>query len=364
MIKVFQIHKRSSYIFKDIQDKYSFDNQNNLFAISDGATQGFMSQIWAEQIVKEFIKTPTFEPNELIQSFNKLAEEFNSQEFELDSNPAIKALQIHKKQQGAFATFMGLKLENNSLKYISSGDVCGVVKTENNLVFFPFSSCEELDKDKGFLGTRKLIKGEIINEQFRTGIIPISESDSVVLMTDAIARLILKNNALLDEVLSLNSFDEFRTFIINLWDAKQLEEDDITILYIDKQEGENQEFLATDIEFTKEIVPTIAPQILDMNTENYHKLINENRELKNSIQIKDKEIKLLTTKLVKIHKKIKHSIYGFIGLLGVIILSIGAIYIYKKFNHQKVKTENKKLYNPTKNKHKEKDTIKINRPQK
>ena len=55
-IKVLQLHKRVSYEFKHIQDKYALDSDTKIFALADGTTQSFNSEIWAEIITKEFDK--------------------------------------------------------------------------------------------------------------------------------------------------------------------------------------------------------------------------------------------------------------------------------------------------------------------
>lgn len=336
-IKVFQIHKRSSYVFKDIQDKYAI--QDNIYAISDGATQGFMSQIWAEQLVNSFASNSEFNITELIHRFKNLAQDFNRREFNLDANPAIKAIQERKKQEGASATFMGIKIEGNHLQYISSGDVCGVVRKKDQLQFFPFQSVEALDKDKGFLGTQKLAKDEVKVEQFKTGNITISENDVVILITDAIARLILKKKSVLEEILTLNSFEDFKLFIINLWETKQLEEDDITIMCIENtNENTRQEFLATDLEFPKEILPNLdfGSTIGEMTAENHYKLQNKINHLKNELYRKEQEINRLEQYITKLQRKIRLVLKMVIAIILGSILGIGVFYIYKKNKESKI----------------------------
>lgn len=326
-IKVFQIHKRSSYVFKDIQDKYAI--QNNIYAISDGATQGFMSQIWAEQLVNDFVSKPEFNITELIHHLEKLARNFNNREFKLDANPAIKAIQERKKQEGASATFMGVKIGENNLKYISSGDVCGVVKKKDQLQFFPFQSVDVLNKDKGFLGTLKLSQGEVAEEQFRTGNIAVFGGDIVILMTDAIAKLVLKKQSILDEILSLESLDSFKLFIINLWETKQLEEDDITIMCIENtDENRLQEFLTTELEFPKEKLPDLDfdPTIGGMTPENYYRLQNEINHLKNELY----KINRLEQYIAKLQGKLRLALKVVIAIILGGILGIGVFYIYKK----------------------------------
>ena len=56
-VKIFQLHKRSVYEYSSIQDKYSFNASQGVFAIADGATQGYKSEIWANLLVDNFVKT-------------------------------------------------------------------------------------------------------------------------------------------------------------------------------------------------------------------------------------------------------------------------------------------------------------------
>lgn len=338
-VKVFQIHKRSSYIFKDIQDKYAINTQKNIYAISDGATQGFMSQIWAEQLVKSFVEAPTFEPNYLVELFKNSAIEFDNQEFETSLNPAIKALQIRKKQMGAFATFMGAKIENDKLYYISSGDVCGAVVSNGKIDFFPFQSVQELNADKGFLGTKKTINDEVDTAQFKTGEIILEQDSDIILMTDAIARLVLKENQYINQLSNFNNFESFKNWIIEQWDGKQLEEDDISILYI-KIGGKTsvKEFLARDIEFPKEekniVDISISTTNNDQLTEAEMKEINN---LKSIIFHRDNEIKQQNLHIQNLQKQLKLLKGVAIGLVALFCI-IALIFSYKKlFPTQKEK---------------------------
>ena len=86
-IKVLQLHKRASYEFKHIQDKYAINPDTKTFALADGTTQSFNSEIWAEIITKGFVKNPTFNTNELIGSFTNLVVEYKNATFEFSSNP-------------------------------------------------------------------------------------------------------------------------------------------------------------------------------------------------------------------------------------------------------------------------------------
>ena len=66
-IKVLQLHKRASYEFKHIQDKYAINSDAKTFALADGTTQSFNSEFWAEIITKRFVANPIFNTSELIK---------------------------------------------------------------------------------------------------------------------------------------------------------------------------------------------------------------------------------------------------------------------------------------------------------
>lgn len=239
-VKIFQLHKRSAYIFKDIQDKYSIDLERNIFSISDGATQGYKSEVWAENLVSDFLSTPVFQIPDLIENLKVNALRFSKVDFPVSDNYAIKALEVRKKQLGSFATFLGTEIKENKMKYISSGDVCGFISDGENLTSFPFSTVDELDKDKGFLGTVKILNNDIYPEQFKFGEHNFDKGTRFFLMTDAIARMCLRDSKNINLINSLTSFEAFKDFIVSKWDSKELEEDDITVLILDPQGEKSQ----------------------------------------------------------------------------------------------------------------------------
>jgi serine/threonine protein phosphatase PrpC len=122
-IKVLQLHKRASYEFKHIQDKYAINTNAKTFALADGTTQSFNSEIWAEIITKGFATNPTFNSIELISTFTKQVLEYKSAKFEFSSNPAKASLEKAKQNKGGTATFIGLHFTSeNKIEVISCGD--------------------------------------------------------------------------------------------------------------------------------------------------------------------------------------------------------------------------------------------------
>ncbi len=340
-VKVFQLHKRSSYEFDCIEDKYAIDQSNLLFTVSDGATQGYKSNLWAKLLTEKFIESPLFSAEELILNFKASANEFEILEHELSANSAIKALQKKKIEFGGFATFLGVKIEKDKLQYISSGDVCLFLFRDGLSQSYPFKNISELDNEKSFIGTKKLLNDEIDSSEFQNAIIPLEINDKILLTTDAIARFILKDNNILNELDKLEDFDSFKDYIILNWNEKTLEEDDITFIKIENPGN-------TEIEIN-EIIP--PPNFVFTTKTNFPKsTVRKKQELvTEDIQSKFGEINnnLIHSKnkISNLYKQIKTlrciSIASVIGLIIVIVFfswKIAALKSKKEIRETKSKS--------------------------
>ena len=84
-IQSFQIHKRSSYEFKFIQDKVAISEKNNVVAISDGTTQSFWSDKWAEILTESFVENPTFEKDKFANIDKRLMTDAGAKYIALDT---------------------------------------------------------------------------------------------------------------------------------------------------------------------------------------------------------------------------------------------------------------------------------------
>ena len=310
-IKTLQIHKRSVSGFSDIQDKYCYSEEKGVIAISDGATQGFKSEIWVEMLVNNFVQNPEFEIEKFLIDLEKYAQDFSEIEFEPNPNPTLRMLELRKIADGSYATFMGIEVQEDTLRYVSSGDVCGFVKTTDGLQYFPFSNVEELDKDKGFLSTTRLLNHQVKPEQFRSGKLSIKENDKIILMTDAVARLTLRDNNIIDKILHLEDFESFKDYIISEWEAKRLEEDDITICVIEPNAKSEEQNIHPPKDFS---FPKVETPIINFNNDFKDKNKEEKQQYERDIIVSD---------LQKKHKVSEKTLgYVTIGLV-LFILGIG-----------------------------------------
>ena len=312
-IKTLQIQKRSVSGFSDIQDKYCYSEEKGVIAISDGATQGFKSEIWAEMLVNNFVQNPEFEIEKFLIDLEKYAQDFSEIEFEPNPNPALRMLELRKIADGSYATFMGIEVRKDTLRYVSSGDVCGFVKTADGLQYFPFSNVEELDKDKGFLSTTRLLNHQVKPEQFRSGKLSIKENNKIILMTDAVARLTLRDNNIIDKILHLEDFESFKDYIISEWEGKRLEEDDITICVIEPNAKSEEQNIHPPKDFS---FPKVETPIINFNNDSKDKNKEEKQQYERDIIVSD---------LQKKHK-VSEKTLGYVTI-GLVLFILGVGYL-------------------------------------
>lgn len=231
--KILQLHKRSSYQYEFIQDKYGIKSSSGVYCIADGTTQSFKSEIWASMLTESFIWKPSFDPEVLLTELNKLAFSFQAEPITYSLNPAKAALERQKIAYGASSTFLGIQLDQNIMSFISVGD-SNLFVLRGSVIFssFPYSSVEQLDQNKEFLNSEEILKDKVALSFFKTNTFKVEEGDQIILATDALSRLILSDQTVLKQVVSINSFGELLAFCTKKWEDKTLEEDDISAVII------------------------------------------------------------------------------------------------------------------------------------
>ncbi|WP_298289020.1 hypothetical protein [uncultured Lutibacter sp.] len=303
-IKVLQLHKRASYEYKHIQDKYAISSDNNVFALADGTTQSFNSELWAEIITKEFVNEPNFSPQTLISQFKESVSAYKNAKFEFSSNPAKASLERAKHNKGGTATFIGIRIkENSTIEVISCGDTnLFLLNSENKIRPFPFSDINSLDANNSFINTETLLQNSIDESFFKNTSLSFSKSDTIILATDALSRLILKNPNTINDLLRIPTFENLLDFCLKKWETKELEEDDISAIIITHKDHNDIQLICPPIDFEfpkekeEEFIPTSLTQ--DKPTQNSYMEMNEIRNQFNGVA---KDMHHVKTKL-KLHE--------------------------------------------------------------
>lgn len=268
-VTVLQIHKRASYEFKYIQDKYAISSDSKIFALADGTTQSFNSEIWAEVITNQFVKSPSFVPIEIIHLFKQSIGQYKNSKFEFSVNPAKASLEKSKQSKGGTATFIGLRfLNDNKIELISCGDSnFFILSLNNNITAYPFSDLDSLDANNNFINTEALLQEKIDDTFFNVKSFEYQYGEKLILATDALSRLLIKKPAILNELLQIENFEQLNIFCTNHWDNKELQEDDISaiILNIDNKSTKQIIIPPNDFSFPREKEEEFIPASLNQD---------------------------------------------------------------------------------------------------
>lgn len=303
-ITVLQLHKRASYEFKYIQDKYAVNSERKTFALADGTTQSFNSEIWAEIITKEFVANPMFNANKLITSFTKQVELYKSAKFEFSTNPAKASLEKAKQNKGGTATFIGLQFtEQKKLDVISCGDTnLFLLNSENKIIPFPFADVDSLDGNNYFINTEQLLQNRIDETFFKQNTLEYLPTDVLIIATDALSRLILKKPSTITELLGIMNFEQLHEFCLKYWESKELQEDDISAIIIPLNNKADLKLIhpPKDFSFQKEKEEEFIPTSLQQKKQtNYTEMeMNEIRNQFNGVAQDFHQVK----KKLKLHE--------------------------------------------------------------
>jgi len=316
-VRILQIHKRSSYEHKFIQDKYGFSSDGRILALADGTTQSFKSEYWAEIVCKNFILDPVFEPKLLLANLRTYAGEFKQIKFKYSTQPAKASLEKSKEALGGTSTLIGLRAnEDNTISYVTIGDSNIFLLRKDETTAIPFANLDELDLNNYFLNTQRVLLDEVDESNFVTGKISLKEGIKVIVATDALSRLFLQNPDTQYEFLQLSDFSSFHNFCVKYWDMKLLQEDDITAFVIDVKQANSlvQIIPPEDFSFPKEEEFAFKPSN-DTIKSDMQPLINELQivveKQKQLIKVNESQKRLLLISLT--FSIVSFFLLGFVG---------------------------------------------------
>ncbi len=268
-IAILQLQKRASYDFKHIQDKCALNHSTKSFALADGTTQSFNSEIWAEIITKDFVSNPNFNVNTLLNTFKERVSDYKNVDFKFSSNPAKASLEKAKQNKGGTATFIGFQFsDNDKIDIISCGDSnLFLLNGEGKVKAFPYSDVDSLDSNNQFINTEQLILDKIDDAFFKQTSLEVNKNDIIILATDALSRLVLRKPAMISELLKIQKFEQLHDFCVQKWDNKELEEDDISAIIIPISQMDKVKYIVPpdDFSFPKEKEEDFIPTSLTQN---------------------------------------------------------------------------------------------------
>ncbi|MCB0827108.1 MAG: protein phosphatase 2C domain-containing protein [Armatimonadetes bacterium] len=221
------------------------------FAVADGATESSFSGVWARLLVNSNSRAP-LNPANVRQRVEGLGRKW----FKEATARPLPWYAERKIQQGAFSTFLGLSLENDvsatgrgTWTAFAIGDSCLFQVRDTELVTcFPIGQADQFGYHPLLLSSipqRNDGVWEKLSELEKTGVwLP---GDTFFLMTDALAQWFLVRAEQENQPwLTLKQFigqsalplfsDQFEKWVNEMRDAKEMRNDDVTLLTITIEE--------------------------------------------------------------------------------------------------------------------------------
>ena len=243
------ITSKNQETYSDCADNYAFNIANNRFAISDGVSISFFSEIWSKILTHRYVENSTPLDGNFLTQCQK---EWQKNIIEIIKQPDVKwfVKAKYNKKEFAAATFIGLQLLEEEQKWT-------VQSIGDSFLFFIPKDCSDFDKittypnEKGFVFDNYPNYLASIGNNHR-GKRHIStkknlEEGTFILMTDAIAEWFVKE--LKEDVqgaVNLLSNIESQEHFLQIVQEKRLDDslknDDTTILIIEVIEDNQPEF--------------------------------------------------------------------------------------------------------------------------
>jgi hypothetical protein len=239
--QVYSLPKRG-HTAEEYEDACAADAERGRFAIADGASESSYAGLWADILVKDFIQDADGPVRQWLTRLPPLRERWAAS---VDGRPLPWYAET-KVQQGAFATFLGLSLGGSNGKgarrwdAVAVGDSCFFQVRQGSLhAAFPIARSKEFGFSPWLVGARpagaEAPERRVVQAQglWEAG-------DRFWLMTDALAQWFLQEHEegrkpweeLEALVIYEATADEFAGWVDELREARQLHNDDVTLMIV------------------------------------------------------------------------------------------------------------------------------------
>lgn len=256
IIRGFVTNKESEF-YSDCADSYAFSEATHRFAISDGVSISFFSDIWSRILVDNYVKS-----NELVGSafVEKCQQQWLQKIENIVQKPDVKwfVKSKYSKKDFAAATFVGLEFLQIENKWRAQfiGD---------SFLFFIPKHCIHFEGVIKYPSQANFIFDNYPNylasiENNHRGEWLISENEEItegtfVLMTDALSEWFIKElkkdvKKAVAALATIENQEQFAQIIQAQREENTLKNDDSTFLMIEVVDNQNEEFTYEVVHFT------------------------------------------------------------------------------------------------------------------
>ena len=215
------------------EDAWSVNEGTTHIAISDGASESYDSQRWAQLLVSQYLKDPRCEKDWVQEAVDVYQLGVDFQALSWSKQLAF--------ERGSFATFLTVELAENGtvVEVLSIGDSLAVHCRQSEIVSsYPFILPEEFDSRPQLLSTRSAENSFLTESGFFTNHTNkawrTQPGDIIYLATDAVGQWLLREASAdvksIDVMQAITNEAEFAELILKLRAEQRIKLDDSTIL--------------------------------------------------------------------------------------------------------------------------------------
>lgn len=246
--RFFYTHKRGE-TYSDIQDSIGVDEQTQRFAISDGVTNSFIPQVLSKILTNAFVSSGIagFPPPNLHELFTiERGAYLNS----LDEDQRFLQEMVEEEFKDAAATFVGVEISDNLIKWIVIGDSCLFILPDNGSLSCYCSNESHADNENKIHVVFDSHPARILSNGQTKGRIVQGKLEFapcwIILASDAMSAWIVEayNNkrnpaSLLSE---LSDNEDFERFVDKEYKEGRLKSDDesVVLVRLNGQQGLNE----------------------------------------------------------------------------------------------------------------------------
>src|SRR5262245_6912776 len=244
----FRLPKRGEKV-EDYEDAADADAARGRFAIADGAAGSSFSALWARMLVEEFVQGSKSQPRPWADWLPAVQKRWSVAVGHRQSNAPTPWFLADRIQQGAFAAFLGLVLDEVSTwrggkrkrwRALAIGDSCLFQIRDGQVVkAVPVARSKDFGNTPWLVGSRAL-PAKTLSKQ---GVLYKGDwqsQDKLWLMTDALAQWFLQQSEGgrkpwkdMDALLwAPDPKAAFKNWINELRDQKHIRNDDVTLLAV------------------------------------------------------------------------------------------------------------------------------------
>jgi hypothetical protein len=211
--------------------------ENNIVAVSDGASESFDAKNWAQILVRKFAGLSQFKESWLAAAIEEYAGLHNREKLSWSKQASF--------DRGSFATLLGIEFheESNSVDVLAIGDSLAVLISNGEFDrSYPYTAFEDFDQNPTLLSTNHFLNDFTKQQDFFlthsvTWDLQSLNHPHVLCMTDALGQWFLRtyptDSTVLESLLSFRHEAEMHEFIAALRKEKAIRTDDTTLLVID-----------------------------------------------------------------------------------------------------------------------------------